>query len=101
MRKTIGAVVALLVMLPIAAEAANPAMGRRVYDSNCAACHGADGIAVIPGAPNFRRKERLEKPDVLLLQTIKRGQNLMPAWQGMITEQDMKDVLAYIRTLAR
>lgn len=101
MRRIIALALAAAVVAPTAAEAGNPAAGRRVYDKNCAVCHGQDGMAVIPGAPNFRRSERLEKPDGMLIATIKRGQNLMPAWRGMISEQDMGDALAYIRTLAR
>lgn len=101
MRRAIALVLAGAIALPAAAQAGNPAAGRRIYEANCANCHGTDGTAMIPGAPNFKRNERLEKPDGMLIGTIKRGQNLMPAWRGMLSEQDMSDALAYIRTLAR
>lgn len=92
-------VVAITAALP--GQAANPATGRGVYEANCAICHGPQGIASIPGAPNFRRNERLEKPDPVLLMTIRSGIDLMPAWKGILSEQAMADALAYIRTLSR
>ncbi|HYH22193.1 MAG TPA: cytochrome c [Azospirillum sp.] len=83
------------------AHAANPAAGKGVYETNCAACHGPDGVAAIPGTPNFAKRERLEKPDGQLLNSIRSGLNIMPAWQGQLNDQEMASALAYIRTLAR
>lgn len=95
-------IAACAVVLPLAAaQAANPIAGKKVFDANCAACHGTDGIAVVPQTPNFARGERLEKPDAQLLTTVRNGLNVMPAWKGMISEADMADALAYIRTLRR
>ncbi|MEZ5653126.1 MAG: cytochrome c [Burkholderiaceae bacterium] len=50
---------AALVMLaiatcqPRAAGAADPQAGRGIADRVCANCHGSDGIATFPGAPNL------------------------------------------------
>lgn len=83
------------------AWAANPAAGKGVYETNCAACHGPDGVAVIPGAPNFAKRERLEKPDGMLINSIRNGLNIMPAWQGQLSVDEMTSALLYIRMLAR
>jgi cytochrome c553 len=41
------------VLLPVAAEAADPRAGRRLAGARCAVCHGNDGIALQPDAPNL------------------------------------------------
>lgn len=83
------------------AHAANPATGRTVYEANCAACHGPDGTATVPGTPNFAKRERLEKPDGQLLNSIRHGLNIMPAWQGQLSNDEISSALMYIRTLGR
>lgn len=94
---------ALGIALPMAAANAggNPAAGKIVYQTNCSNCHGADGIAVLPGAPNFAKGERMEKPDAQLMATMASGLNIMPAWKGVITDQEMADSLAFARTLRK
>ena len=57
------------------------------------------GISVMPGAPNFARGERLLQPDLMLLATIKAGKNVMPSFQGILSDNDILNVIAYIRTL--
>jgi len=73
--------------------------GRKLYSSHCALCHGAGGQATMPGAPNFARQEGILKPDFTLLATIRSGRNAMPAFQGILTDRDIMDVIAYIRTM--
>jgi len=75
--------------------------GRHVYEAHCITCHGANGRPAVPGAPDFSYGVRLELPDVMLLQALRRGKNLMPAYDRIISESDMLNVLAYIRTLRR
>lgn len=84
-----------------AANAANPAAGKTVFEANCAACHGTDGTATVPGTPNFAKRERLEKPDGQLLTSIRHGLNIMPAWQGQLSSDEITSALMYIRTLGR
>ena len=56
---TRGAAAALLLGAALAAPAAaqdasgDARAGRRLAGGNCAACHGNDGIAVLPEAPNL------------------------------------------------
>ncbi|WP_206047156.1 c-type cytochrome [Noviherbaspirillum denitrificans] len=73
--------------------------GRQLYNSHCAVCHGAGGQATMPGAPSFARQERIIKPDFTLLASIRTGKNAMPAFQGILTDRDILDVIAYIRTM--
>jgi len=48
--------------------------GEKVYQSNCMACHGANGKGAIPGVPDFTNKMgRLTKTDAQLLNNIING----------------------------
>ena len=48
--------------------------GKQVYESNCLACHGANGKGSIPGVPDFNAKNgRLSKSDSELLSNIITG----------------------------
>lgn len=73
---------------------------RVIYEENCAVCHGFDGNPVIPEAPNFAKGERLNKKDGELLKTIKEGKGeLMPPWKEILKEEEMKDVVIYVRAV--
>ena len=73
--------------------------GARLYARHCATCHGTDGVNIMPDAPNFAHSERLLRPDVFILAAIKEGKNAMPAFQGMLKDDEILDVIAYLRTL--
>jgi cytochrome c6 len=93
------ALVALFAGLWRPAAAADPQQGRKVYKTHCENCHGANGAGQIPGAPDFLRGNALLKPDLELLRTVKAGRGMMPAYQGMFTDAELLDVIAYLRTL--
>jgi cytochrome c6 len=79
--------------------AADVVNGGRLYTKYCVTCHGADGVNVMPDAPNFANSEKLLRPDVFILASIKEGINAMPAFQGMMKDKDILDVISYLRTL--
>lgn len=99
-KKTIMAGAGLLAALaaPLAA-AGNPAHGQQLFNLHCAACHGMRGEGVMPEAPKFRQGERLEQPDMLLLQSVRNGKNKMPPFFGVLKDPDILDILSYVRTL--
>jgi mono/diheme cytochrome c family protein len=90
---------------PDPARGANPpdlASGQEIFEEYCAACHGYDGIRIIPQAPNFSDGESLEQDAALLLTSIRDGKGeIMPLWSNDLSDQQMLDVLAYIMTLRR
>ncbi|RIX49885.1 MAG: cytochrome c [Rhodocyclales bacterium GT-UBC] len=94
---------ALLAVLLVASVApclaANPANGQRLYNMHCAACHGPRGEGVHPEAPKFRMGERLEQPDLVLMQSVKTGKKTMPPFFGVLQDPQILDILAYVRTL--
>lgn len=83
------------------AEAADIFRGQTIYETHCASCHGADGAPLVPGTPDFAMGDGLDKPDFELIQTVKAGSNLMPGYDSIISDQEILDAIAYIRTLRR
>lgn len=81
------------------AQAANFVNGQRLYNMYCAACHGARGEGVNPEAPKFRMGERLDQPDLVLLQSVRTGKKTMPPFFGILQDAQILDILAYVRTL--
>jgi cytochrome c6 len=92
----IGASLALLAM---AVKAADVSRGAELYRQHCAGCHGGDGRAVMPMAPDFSRPGALLKPDLTLLGAIRSGRGAMPAYQGLLRDREILDVVAHLRTL--
>ena len=78
---------------------------RDIYQANCAACHGFDGIPMMPGIPNFSAGERMEKADQELFTSVQNGKESesggipMPPWQGALSEEEILAVLNYIRVV--
>jgi len=93
------ALLAPSILLSESALAANVARGQQLYNMHCAACHGMRGEGVLPEAPKFRMGERLEQPDMVLMQSVRTGKKAMPPFFGVLQDAQILDVLAYVRTL--
>lgn len=89
----------LLCIGATSAMAADPSKGRQIYMQHCQNCHGLGGTPQMPGIPDFRRGESLFKPDIELVRRIRSGQGMMPAYEGLFTEEELLDVVAFLRTL--
>lgn len=74
--------------------------GKEIFHERCAICHGLDGVPLLSDVPEFAKGERLEKSDAELLATLKHGKGMMPAWGENMSEQDLKNVLSYVRVIA-
>ena len=90
---------ALLLGNAAVAYAADPGKGAKTYATHCSGCHGEGGVSNMPGTPDFSRRERLFQPDMALLASIRDGVSVMPAYKGLLSDQEMLDVIAYLRTL--
>ena len=96
----VGVMSGLVLMLASGmSNAADTNKGQQLYAANCAICHGQSGRSVMPGAPNFDRGEGLMRADFTLLASIRAGKNAMPAYQGLLADRDILDVIAFLRTL--
>lgn len=74
-------------------------IGQRLFASNCATCHGADAGGN-KGFPNLRDNDWLYggTPDHIIETITKGRKGSMPAWKGILTEQQIDDVAAWITT---
>lgn len=72
--------------------------GETIYKTYCQSCHGNSGQGIIGGAPNFTRGQGLMKPDASLYDVIVNGKNAMPAFRGVLKEEEYFDVIAYLRS---
>ncbi len=73
--------------------------GKTVYDQNCVSCHGADLSGGVGKALNAG-SQAAGKSDDQLLKIITDGVSgtAMPGWGNSLSEDQIKDVLAYIRS---
>jgi mono/diheme cytochrome c family protein len=95
----------------LAASIVTPAFaqnsGADTYKAKCAMCHGADGLAATPvgkamKAPSFKDPAVVKAPDAELIAVVKNGKNnKMPSYVGKLTDDQIKSVVAYIRTLQK
>ncbi|NIP73517.1 MAG: cytochrome c [Gammaproteobacteria bacterium] len=97
--RTGGPILAVLLLgTALPTWSADTIAGRETYASYCANCHGLDGRGALPGVPNFARGEALLRGDLELFRLIESGSGAMPAFRGILSEQRILDVIAYLRT---
>ncbi len=77
----------------------------KLYKTNCALCHSADGSGDSPSgkalhAKDLRSEEVQKQSDEALSEIISKGKNKMPAFGGKIKPDDVKGLVAYIRSLS-
>lgn len=81
----------------------DPVAGEAVYTANCIACHAANGRGNggVTGADFVGDRRRLAKNNETLLHSIREGvpnAMPMPAHRDILTDQQMRDALSYIRS---
>lgn len=93
----------------------DPKAGKAKYDMLCSACHGATGkgdgaaaAALNPKPRNFQDAGYMgKKSDADLAKVIKQGGTatgmspVMPPWGSSLNEQEVANIIAYIRSLAK
>lgn len=100
-------VVAFLGVLAVAstAAAADPELGKKVYEKKCVSCHGADGKG------NAKMEQMLKikiptlagaaaKPDSELLKFVAEGKKPMPSFQKSLSKDELEAVVRYTKDLA-
>lgn len=79
--------------------------GASAFQRACAGCHGPDGRGTRP--PGFKTPPRnLTDPelqarltDAMIKETIRFGKGQMPNFGAALPQQDIDDIVAYVRTL--
>jgi mono/diheme cytochrome c family protein len=82
------------------------ASGADTYKAKCQMCHAADGTA--SGAagksmnvPSFKSPDVAKMSEADMVAATKNGKGKMPAYAGKLTDAQIKDVIAYVRTLQK
>lgn len=91
-----------------ATDERNLARGKKLYEKYCMACHGpkgrGDGATQFePPAADLTSSEVLLKPNSRLLKSIHEGKpnTAMGAWTSRLSDEAIRDVLAYVLTFPR
>ena len=106
---------ALLLLVAPAAQDRDPARGREIYEERCVLCHGSQGEGWDwdrkvdrPPVPVPNLLEILpQRTDGYLFAVIRDGgeavgrTRFMPAFGFNMTDQELKDIVAYLRFLQR
>ena len=72
------------------------------YKAKCAMCHGADGKGGKMGTKDFASPEIKSLSDAQLTEAITKGKPpKMPAYGEKLKDTEIKDLVAYIRTLGK
>jgi cytochrome c55X len=90
--------VALLIATSPASAQDAAAIGEEVYEQHCQSCHGEKlrSAGAIPDLRDLGANDR-EKFDKIVMD----GRGQMPAWQGIVSPQELDQLWAYVRSRAR
>ncbi len=87
------------------AQDAAKAPGAEIFKSKCVLCHGADGSGNTPlgkqlQAANLRSKEAQKLSNDEMHKIIHDGQANMPPFEDKLTDDEIDQVIQYVRTFA-
>ena len=99
-------ILAIAILLMMTAPAALAGDAAALYKTKCAMCHAADGSGSVPmgqktGAHDFRSPEIQKMTDAQLIDITTKGKAKMPGYDKKLTADEIKDLVAYIRELAK
>lgn len=85
--------------------------GESLYQANCSSCHGSGGEGDGPASgglnpkPQNLAENQSEQSDAYLYWRISEGglmepfNSLMPAWRGLLDEDQIWQIITYVRTM--
>jgi mono/diheme cytochrome c family protein len=94
-----------LILVSIAhADKGNPAAGKELFRAKCAECHNADSKEPkvgpgLQGVKDGKLPSGGKATHDVILDLVNNGQDAMPAFKDILTEQQREDVTAYVMTL--
>jgi cytochrome c6 len=80
--------------------------GEATFKAQCEMCHGSTGKGDTPVGKALQAKsltdpEVVKATDAALMEHIKNGSTKMPAFKDKLTDAQINDVIAYIRSLEK
>ena len=83
----------------------NPTDVARLFAINCAHCHGQQGMGDGPVAgylpdmpPNLHASAVQQKPDEVLYTIVTHGENVMPAFEPFLSQEERWGLVTFLRT---
>jgi mono/diheme cytochrome c family protein len=107
MLRRVGGALLLISLALIASGALRAQDAPTLYKTKCSACHAADGSGTTMGkslgAKDLGSAEVQKQTDAQLTDSITSGMGggKMPAYKGKLTDDQIKGLVGYIRSLAK
>lgn len=76
--------------------------GEALFVEHCEGCHGKDGSGELPGMPDMSSKAAEKWPDDWTFwKVLKGGSEMMPAAEGILSEEEIWECITYVRSLVK
>jgi mono/diheme cytochrome c family protein len=92
---------------PVAVNETSIALGKKIYERQCLACHGPKGKGDGPAAAHLEKRpgnlsspKLWEQSDGALFWKVNEGHRPMPTFKNIMSDEERWPVINYIRTLA-
>lgn len=100
------ALTAAMILLFFPAQLHAQSDAASLYKSKCTMCHGADGkgdtaVGKKFGVRDFASPEVQKETDKELIEITSKGKNKMPGYEKTLKESQIKELVGYIRELAK
>lgn len=104
MKSLLTKVVLTAFLASLSAAGARAQDAEALYKGKCQPCHGPDGKGDTAagkklGARDFHSPEVAKMSDAELIEITKKGKGKMPGYEGKLTDDQIKDLVKYIRSL--
>ncbi len=104
--KRVTVIMGVVMLLVVSAAAFAQQDGAATFKAKCVMCHGADGsgdtaMGKKVNAADLRDAKIQSKKDDELAATVNKGKNKMPAFEEKLEPEQIKAVIAFIRTLKK
>lgn len=96
-------VVGVVAGLMLSSSAFAQSAAADLFKAKCAMCHGPDGSKSMPGmgVKPINTPEVAKMSDADLAAAISNGKGKMPAFKGKLTDDQIKSLAAYVKTLKK
>ncbi|MBF0142302.1 MAG: cytochrome c [Magnetococcales bacterium] len=92
-------------LFPGSGLAGSPFRGEKLFATHCALCHGPTGHGEMPGVPDLTwqggRNNGLLRGDGALIERIGRGNRACPGFAGILSGEEIGDIVTFMRVMDR